>query len=86
MLEAAKVETSEPVVVNVEQALDAVQAVDELEAVQAVDEIEAEQLDENDKSSPSTLFKTAANRPKLFLSNREKLGITFIGVEIDIWG
>ena len=66
MLEAAKVETSEPVVVNVEEAL---------ENAEAVDEIEAEKLDESDKSSPSTLFKTAAHRPKLVLANRDQLGI-----------
>ena len=78
MLEAAKVETSEPVVVNVEEAL---------ETVEAVDEIEAEKLDESDKSSPSTLFKTAAHRPKLVLANRDQLGI-FVEintVNLTIW-
>ncbi len=62
LLEAAKVESSESVVKAEEDEAD------------AVDEIEAEKLNEEDKSSPSTLFKPAAARPKLVLANREHSG------------
>ena len=78
LLEAAKVETSESVS-NVENGLEDVD----------VDEIEAEDLNEEDKSSSSsvaasTLFKPAAARPKLVLGNKEHSGLNLIVIKVEI--
>lgn len=61
LLEAAKVEPTDAAV-KVEDP--------ELEGEESVEELQAEKLDEEDKSSPSTLFKPAAARPKLVLPVR----------------